>query len=102
MSTLEVLQTCPSQRRALFIALEMVDSNPSTIVIFDTHEVQDLFPYHVDFLVHVECMNNTIKRIVVDKGVTAFVMSLACWKFLGSPTLSKSMTMLTTFDGHSF
>jgi hypothetical protein len=29
-------------------------------------------------------------------------MSLACWKAISSPTLSKLLTMLTTFDGHSF
>ena len=44
----------------------------------------------------------TIKRTVIDEGAAAFVMSLSCWKGLGSPELSKSMTMLTAFDGRSF
>ena len=44
----------------------------------------------------------TVKRIVIDEGAAASVMSLACWKGLGSPELSKSATMLTTFDGRSF
>ena len=30
------------------------------------------------------------------------MISLSCWKGLGSPELSKSMTMLTAFDGRSF
>ena len=60
------------------------------------------FPYHVDFLFHVECVNNMIKHTVVDEGVATSVMSLACWKGLGSPTLSRSMTMLNSFYGHSF
>ena len=47
-------------------------------------------------------MNNTIKHTVIDEGVAASVMSLACWKGLGSPPLLKSMTMLIIFYGHSF
>ena len=44
----------------------------------------------------------TVKRTVIDEGATASVMSLACWKGLGSPELSRSATMLTDFDGRSF
>ena len=41
-------------------------------------------------------------RIVIDEGDVASMMSLACWKGLGSPTLSKSTNMLTGFDGILF
>ena len=56
----------------------------------------------MSILVHVECLNNTIKRTLIDEGTTASVMSLSCWKGLGSPELSQSATMLTVFDGRSF
>ena len=39
---------------------------------------------------------------MIDEGVVASVMFLACWKGLGSPELSNSSTMLTAFDGISF
>ena len=39
---------------------------------------------------------------MIDEGVAASVMYLACWKGLGSPTLSKSGTMLNEFDGIYF
>ena len=39
---------------------------------------------------------------MIDEVAAASVMSLSCWKGLGSPELSKSDTMLTTFDGRSF
>ena len=39
---------------------------------------------------------------MIDEGAAASVMSLECWKGLGSLELSKSTTMLTTFDGRSF
>ena len=39
---------------------------------------------------------------MIDEGAAASVMSLSCWKGLGSPELSKSETMLTAFDGRYF
>ena len=39
---------------------------------------------------------------MIDEGVAASMMSLSCWKGLGSPELSQSATMLTAFDGRSF
>ena len=56
----------------------------------------------MSLLIHVECLNMTIKCIVIYEGAAASVMYLSCWKGLGSPELSKSVTMLTTFDGRSF
>jgi hypothetical protein len=43
-----------------------------------------------------------IFRTVVDEGTSTCIMSLACWKAIGQPTLSLSPTLLTAFDGHSF
>ena len=96
------LQHFPLQRKALFNSLGMVDSHPSIVSRFETHEVHPQLPYHLDFLVHVECMNNMIKCIVVDEDTVASMMSLSCWKGLSSPTLSKYRTMLTTFHGRYF
>ena len=56
----------------------------------------------MSLLIHVECLNKIVKQTVIDEGVVASMMSLACWKGLGSPELSKSATMLTVFDGRSF
>ena len=53
----------------------------------------------MSLLIHVEYLNMTIKRTVIDEGAAASVMSLSCWKGLDSPELSKSATMLKTFDG---
>ena len=56
----------------------------------------------MSLLIHVECLNNTVKHTVIDEGVAASVMSFSCWKVLGSPMLSQSATMLIDFDGRSF
>ena len=39
---------------------------------------------------------------MIDEGIAASVISLSCWKGLGSPELSKYGTMLTSFDTRSF
>ena len=99
MSTLEVLQNCPPQRRALLSALGVNDDNSSSVIKFETMGLQPHFPYYMSLLIHVECINMTIKRTFIDEGGTASMMSLSCWKGLGSPELSKSATMLISFDG---
>ena len=59
-------------------------------------------PYYMSLFIHVECLNNTVKCTVIDEGAATSVMSLSCWKGLGSAELSQSTTMLTYFDGRSF
>ena len=39
---------------------------------------------------------------MIDECTVVSVMSLSCWKGLGSPKLSQSANMLTAFDGRSF
>ena len=85
MSALEVLQSCPSQRKALLSALGVNDDNSSSVIKFETVGLQPRLPYYVSILIHVECLNKTVKCTVIDKGVTTSVMSLSCWKGLGSP-----------------
>ena len=102
MSALEVLQSCPSQRKALLSTLGVNDDDSSSMIKFETAGHQPRLAYYVSLLVHVECLGMTIKCTVIDEGAAASVMSLSCWKGLGSPELSKSATMLTSFDGRSF
>ena len=102
MSALELLQTCPPQRMALLSGLGVSDDSSSSIIKFETMGVQPCFPYYVSLLIHVECLNNTVNRTLINEGISASMMSSSCWKGLGSPELSQSATMLITFDGRSF
>ena len=52
---------------------------------FNTSNVKMHLPYHVALLVDVVHGGKTIRRIVVDEGASTCVMSLSCWKDLGSP-----------------
>jgi hypothetical protein len=102
MSALEVLQTCPSHRNSLLSILGALDHCVSMIIKFNVTNINPCFPYHVSFQIHMDYPKYTIKHIVIDEGVATCVMSLTCWKAIGSPTLSQYSTMLTAFDGHSF
>ena len=102
MSILKVLQNCPLQRKYFLFSLGVNDDNSSSIIKFETVGLQPRLPYYVSLLIHVECLNMTIKHTMIDEGVADSVMSLSCWKGLGSPELSKFATMLTAFDGRLF
>jgi hypothetical protein len=65
-------------------------------------DVKPCLPYEVAFQIHVEYTQITIKCIVTDEGDETCVMSLTCWKSIGSLILSQSITMLTALDGCSF
>jgi hypothetical protein len=106
MSTLEVLQRCPSQRKSLLTALGSTETcNPGTILL-DTTDLKPRLPYHVSFQIVVayptKIFTRNIFHTVVDEGSSTCVMSLACWKAIVQLILSPSPTLLTAFDDHSF
>jgi hypothetical protein len=106
MSALEVLQSCPSQRKALLATLGSVETCNLGTIMLDTTDLKPRLPYHMAFQIVVayttKNFTQNIFRTVVDEGASTCVMSLACWKAIGQPFLSPSPTLLTTFDGHSF
>ena len=91
MSALEVLQSCLLQRKALLSALSVNDDNSSSVIKFETAGLQPRLPYYVFLLIHVQCLNITVKCTVIDEGVVASVMSLSCWKGLGSLSCLNSL-----------
>ena len=86
---------------ALLAALGSMDSS-SLMAKFHFSNVKILLPYHVALSIDVVHGGKTIGRVVVDEGSSTCVMSLTCWKALGSLELVPSNTLLTAFDGRSF
>jgi hypothetical protein len=82
--------------------LGAIDPCGSKVTKFYVMDVKPLFPYHVAFQIHVDYSKYTIKRTIIDEGTATCMMSLTYWKSIGSPNLSQSLTMLSTFDGRSF
>jgi hypothetical protein len=102
MLALEILQICPSQMNSLLFVLGSLDPYGSKVINFNIMDVKPRLPYHVAFQIHVDYAKYTIKRTIIDEGIATCVMFLTRWKTIVSPTLSHSLTMLTTFDGCSF
>ena len=101
MSALEVLQSCPAQRSALLTALGAVDPKNSLMITFDMTNFKKRLPHHMAFHIISSCRKCNIFQTVVDEGASTSVMSLACWKGIGSPVAAPFATLLTAFDGHS-
>ena len=87
--------------RVFLVSLVVARINGSTMVIFQTHGIHPLFPYHVSFEVHVECLKNTIKHTFVDEGSATSMMYLPPWKGFGSLVSSIYVPILEYFDGPS-
>jgi hypothetical protein len=106
MSTLEVLQIRPSQRKALLAALGSAETCNLGMIMLDMTDLKPCLPYHIAFqIVVVYTMKNFTQNIfctMVDEGALICMMSLACWKDIFQPILSLSPTLLTTFNGRSF
>ena len=69
---------------------------------FNFSDVKIHLPYHVALSIDVIHGGKTIGRAVVDEGASTCVMSLSCWKALGSLELVPSNTLLADFDETSF
>ena len=84
MSTLEVLQTCPTQRKALLSAIGGIDPQDSMLAIFDMEKAKPRLSHQLAFQVQVVSKGRPIHRTVIDEDASACVMSQACWLHLGS------------------
>jgi hypothetical protein len=80
---------CPSKRNALLSDLGALEPSGLKVIKFDVTDIKPRLSYHVNFQIHMEYSKYTIKREVVDEGVSMCVMSLVLWKALGSSNLSK-------------
>ena len=74
----------------------------SPLVNFNLSYVKTRLSYHVDFSVDFIHGGKNIGRKIVDEGACTCVMSISCWKDLGSPELVPSNNLLTAFDRRSF
>ena len=85
----------------LLPALGVQDLGSSNAISFSTQGKYCL-PPHVPIQIHVIYKSVNIRRTIVDEGASTCVMSLSCWKGLGSLEIVPSQSMLKAFDGHVF
>jgi hypothetical protein len=102
MSALEVLQSCPAQRRALLKAIGGIDPTDTNLIVFDLEDHVPRLPPQLAFQIQVVVADKSICRTVIDEGASTCVMSFTCWKAIGSPPLSESQNTLRAFNGSGF
>jgi hypothetical protein len=83
----------------LLDAIGIVDPESSNHIMFNLENYTSRLSHQLAFQIDVVVHNQQIHRTILDEGASTFVMSLACWKILKSPTLNKRPTMLCTFNG---
>jgi len=101
MSALEVLQSYPSQRKSMLSAIGGIDPADLDLITFDLERHTQRLPPQIAFLIQVIIDSKTIHHTVIDEGASTCIMSVACWKAIGSPTLSQSPTTMEAFDGRA-
>ena len=102
MSTLEVLQSCPTQWKALLTMIGGVGPSNTSLISFESDNYEPCLAPSLTFMLTIGCLGKNICQTVLDEGATTCIMSLSCWQAFSSPTLILSPTVLKAFDGHVF
>jgi hypothetical protein len=102
MSALEVLQSCPAQWKELLKAIGGIDSTDTNLIMFDLEYHVPRLPPQLAFQIQVVVENKNIYRTVIDERDSTCVMSITCWKTIGSPALTESHNTLKAFNGTGF
>jgi hypothetical protein len=102
MSALEVLQSCPAQRRVLLKAIGGIDPIDTNLIVFNLEDHIPRLPPQLAFQIQVVVTDKSIFQTVIDEGASTCVMSFTCWKAIGSPPLNESQNTLRAFNGLGF
>jgi hypothetical protein len=77
MSSLEVLQSCPAQRKALLKSIGGIDPTNTNLIIFYSEDHIPRLTPQIAFQIQVIVSNKNISIIVNDEGASMCVMSIA-------------------------
>ena len=99
MSTLEVLQSCPTQCKNLLTDLGELDLDNTNLIHLNVENYKSILPHQLAFQITSRVVVRKVHWTVLDKGDSTLVLSISCWRSIGSPEITKSPTMLKAFDG---
>jgi hypothetical protein len=99
MSVLEVLQTYPTQRKALLSSLGAVDLTDTRLITFKLDSCEPHLPALVAIQIPVKIQNITVHRCIIDESASTCIMSKTVWQKIGSPELIPSAITLRAYDG---
>ena len=102
MSTLKVLQSCPMQRKNLLTDLGALYSDNTNLIHFNMENYKSILSHQLAFQISSRVVGRKVHRTVLDEGVSTSILSIACWRAISSPNLTKSPMTLKYFDGRGF
>ena len=98
MSALKALKTCPIQRNNFLTTLGDLDYEHNNIITFKKDDFKVRLSHQLDFQLSTKYFGNTIFCTILDEGASTSVMSLSCWRAIGSPQVNCPPTTLKAFD----
>ena len=84
------------------MAIGGIDPTNSNLVVFNHTGYVPQLTEELAFFIQVNVLNHLVHHTIIYEGASTCIMSLNCWKSLGSPHLSQSSTMLKAFDGRTY
>ena len=79
-----------------------MDPKNSNMITFKLDDFKTRLSHQLDFLLATKIVGKPIHRTVLDEGASTSVMSLSCWRDIGSLEINHFPTTLKAFDGHDF
>jgi hypothetical protein len=79
MLVMEVLQTCPTQRKSLLSALGAVDPADTRFITFDLDRCEPHLPTAVAIQIPVKIRNIIVHRCIINEGASTCIMSKKVW-----------------------
>ena len=76
MSTLEVLQNCPSQKQALVSAIGGIDPINSNLVVFNHMGYVPQLPTELEFSIQLNVLNRLFHHTIIYEGASTCIMSI--------------------------
>ena len=74
----------------------------TNLIHFNVENYKPRLPHKLAFQIITKVVGKKFFRMILDEGASTSVLSLSCWKALGSPELVTSPTTLKAFDGRGF
>ena len=99
MSTLEVLQSCPMQRKNLLMALGVLHPDNTNLIHFNVENYKSKLPHQLAFQIATRVVGRKVHQTDLDEEALTLVLSVPCWRAIGSPKHTKSPMTLKAFDG---
>ena len=102
MSTLEVIQICPTQCKNMLMDLGELDPDNTNLIHFNVENYKSILPHQLAFQIASRVVGRKVHRTVLDEGASTSVLSISCWRAISSPKITNLPTTLKYFDGQGF